>query len=120
MVKFGYTILYVKDVTKSIEFYEKSFGFERKFITPENVHQIRNACRYVVWKDRKAFTRDMKEIYTAPTLLRMQHGQHSTILLKNGIQNTRMLSKVGGTIGMNSQFSLITRLKSEKLSIPQI
>ncbi len=36
MVKFGYTILYVKDVTESIEFYEKSFGFERKFITPEN------------------------------------------------------------------------------------
>lgn len=30
------------------------------------VHQIRNACRYVVWKDRKAFTADMKEIYTAP------------------------------------------------------
>lgn len=36
MVKFGYTIFYVNDVTKSIEFYEKSFGFERKFITPEN------------------------------------------------------------------------------------
>ena len=31
------------------------------------VHQIRNACRYVVWKDRKAFARDMREIYTAPT-----------------------------------------------------
>ncbi len=30
------------------------------------VHQIRNACRYVVWKDRKVFTADMKEIYTAP------------------------------------------------------
>lgn len=30
------------------------------------VHQIRNACLYVVWKDRKAFTADMKEIYTAP------------------------------------------------------
>lgn len=36
MVKFGYTILYVSDVTKSIEFYEKSFGFKRKFVTPEN------------------------------------------------------------------------------------
>lgn len=35
MVKFAYTILYVTDVTKSIEFYEKSFGFNRKFITPE-------------------------------------------------------------------------------------
>jgi uncharacterized glyoxalase superfamily protein PhnB len=36
MVKLGYTILYVADVTKSIEFYEIAFGFERKFITPEN------------------------------------------------------------------------------------
>lgn len=31
------------------------------------VHQIRNACRYVVWKDKKAFTSDMKHIYNAPT-----------------------------------------------------
>ena len=29
------------------------------------VHQIRNSCRYVVWKDMKEFTGDMKEIYTA-------------------------------------------------------
>ncbi len=31
------------------------------------VHQIRNAAKYVVWKDRKAFAKDMKTIYTAPT-----------------------------------------------------
>ncbi|OYU92732.1 MAG: IS256 family transposase [Bacteroidetes bacterium B1(2017)] len=31
------------------------------------VHQIRNSSRYVVWKDKKAFTRDMKQIYDAPT-----------------------------------------------------
>lgn len=36
MVKLGYTILYVEDVTRSIEFYESAFGFKRKFITPEN------------------------------------------------------------------------------------
>ena len=30
------------------------------------VHQIRNACRYVVWKDKRQFTADMKHIYTAP------------------------------------------------------
>lgn len=36
MVKFAYTILYVQNVTTSIEFYEKAFGFSRKFITPEN------------------------------------------------------------------------------------
>ncbi len=31
------------------------------------VHQIRNSSRYVVWKEKKAFTRDMKQIYDAPT-----------------------------------------------------
>ena len=36
MVKFGYTILYVEDVEKSIAFYENAFGFLRKFVTPEN------------------------------------------------------------------------------------
>jgi catechol 2,3-dioxygenase-like lactoylglutathione lyase family enzyme len=35
MIKFAYTILYVRDVEKSIGFYEKAFGFERKFVTPE-------------------------------------------------------------------------------------
>lgn len=29
------------------------------------VHQIRNSCKYVSYKDRKTFTSDMKEIYTA-------------------------------------------------------
>ena len=30
------------------------------------VHQIRNSCKFVSYKDRKAFTADMKHIYTAP------------------------------------------------------
>ena len=30
------------------------------------VHQIHNTCRYVVWKDKKQFTSDMKNIYNAP------------------------------------------------------
>ena len=36
MIKFSYTILYVKDVVKSISFYENAFGFKRKFIAPNN------------------------------------------------------------------------------------
>jgi len=30
------------------------------------IHQIRNSTKYVVWKDKKQFTADMKQIYTAP------------------------------------------------------
>ena len=36
MIKFSYTILYVRDVTSTITFYEQAFGFERKFVTPDN------------------------------------------------------------------------------------
>ena len=36
MIKFAYTILYVQDVTRAIDFYEKAFGFKKKFIAPGN------------------------------------------------------------------------------------
>lgn len=31
------------------------------------IHQIRNSLKYVVWNDRKAFAKDLKAIYQAPT-----------------------------------------------------
>lgn len=30
------------------------------------VHQIRNSCRHVVWKEKKEFTADLSNIYNAP------------------------------------------------------
>lgn len=36
MVRFGYTILYVRDVAKAVDFYKAAFGFTDKFISPEN------------------------------------------------------------------------------------
>jgi uncharacterized glyoxalase superfamily protein PhnB len=38
MVKFGYTILYVEDVNRSIKFYEKAFGLKRKLLTPDGAY----------------------------------------------------------------------------------
>ena len=35
MSHFAYTILYVRDVAATIEFYENAFGFKRKFISPD-------------------------------------------------------------------------------------
>ncbi len=35
MPAFAYTILYVPDVARSLDFYETVFGFTRKFITPD-------------------------------------------------------------------------------------
>ena len=35
-MKYAYTILYVENVLETIEFYETAFGWNRKFISPEN------------------------------------------------------------------------------------
>ena len=32
LMKFGYTIIYTSNVSESIEFFEKAFGFKRRFI----------------------------------------------------------------------------------------
>lgn len=37
------------------------------------VHQIRNSCKYVVHKDRREFTADMKNIYAAPNKQAAEH-----------------------------------------------
>ncbi len=34
-MKYAYTILYVENVSESIKFYEKAFGFKPKFVSPE-------------------------------------------------------------------------------------
>jgi uncharacterized glyoxalase superfamily protein PhnB len=38
MIKYGYTILYIENVEKTVEFYTNAFGLKQKFITPEKDH----------------------------------------------------------------------------------
>ncbi|GGE95579.1 Catechol 2,3-dioxygenase [Chishuiella changwenlii] len=72
MIKFQYTILYVEDVTKSIEFYENSFGFEGKFITPEN---------------------DYGELNTGETTISFASKTLATSNLKNGFVESNISQK---------------------------
>lgn len=64
-MKFAYTILYVNDVEKSIDFYERAFGFQRKFITPEG---------------------DYGELITGETTISFASLELSKMNFKNGIQ----------------------------------
>ena len=36
MIKYGYTILYVENVQRTIDFYKNAFNYNQKFITPES------------------------------------------------------------------------------------
>ena len=64
------------------------------------VHQIRNATRFVSWKDRKAFCADMREIYSAATVeaaelaldnLDKKWGQKYPMSIKSWRQNWALL-----------------------------
>lgn len=63
------------------------------------VHQIRNSCRYVVWKEKKEFTSDLKNIYNAPT---KEAAKWSWITLnKSGVVNILMQYAHGEITGKN-------------------
>lgn len=61
----------VSDILITVTDNLKGFTKTIQSVFPESstqicvVHQIRNACKYVTWKDRKAFARDMKPVYEA-------------------------------------------------------
>ena len=74
------------------------------------VHQIRNSCRYVVWKEKKEFTSDLKN---------PQRWSWRT-LSKNGGLNIHMRYAHGEIIGKNSPYSLTSRLKLERSYIQRI
>ncbi len=63
----------VEDILVTVTDNLNGFTDTIKSVFPESttqicvVHQIRNSCRYVVWKEKKEFTSDMKNIYNAPT-----------------------------------------------------
>lgn len=63
----------VEDILITVTDNLNGFTETIKSVFPESttqicvVHQIRNSCRYVVWKEKKEFTADLKNIYNAPT-----------------------------------------------------
>jgi transposase-like protein len=61
------------------------------------VHMVRNSVKYVPYKDRKAVTADLKEIYLAPSETRLATRWNG--LQKNGIVNILPFPNHGGTGG---------------------
>lgn len=63
----------VEDIMVTVTDNPSGFTQTIKSVFPESttqicvVHQIRNSCKYVVWKEKKEFTADLKNIYNAPT-----------------------------------------------------
>jgi lactoylglutathione lyase len=75
MIKFGYTILYVKDVDAAMRFYELAFEFQRKFIAPGN---------------------EYGELLTGETTLSFAQHKIAASNLKNGFTESSLAAKPFG------------------------
>ena len=74
-MKYSYTILYVKNVLETIKFYEKAFGFQKKFITPE---------------------KDYGELISGETTISFASFELGNSNLKNGFQQSSLSNKPFG------------------------
>jgi len=74
-MKYTYSILYVENVLKTIEFYEQAFGFQRKFITPE---------------------KDYGELNTGETTISFASIELGNSNFKNGFQKSSLSNKPFG------------------------
>ena len=84
MIKFKYTILYVSDVTRSIQFYEQVFGFVRKFITPENDYgELITGETTISFSSHKLANTNLTAGYTASSRLDKPFGIELGIVTDN-------------------------------------
>jgi len=74
-IQYAYTILYVEDVAKTIEFYNSAFGFEQKFLTPE---------------------KDYGEVVSGSTTLAFGNYELGESNLKKGFQKSNLKEKPFG------------------------
>ncbi len=74
-IQYAYTILYVSDVPKTIEFYHKTFGFEQKLLTPENDYgEIISGTTTIAFANFELGNSNFKKGFTASTLSKEPFG----------------------------------------------
>ncbi len=68
-IQYSYTILYVSDVLGTLEFYKKAFGFEQKFLTPENDYgEIRSGSTTISFANFKLGNSNFQKGFTESKL----------------------------------------------------
>lgn len=99
MVRFGYTILYVEDVAKSIRFYEVAFGFERKFISPENDYgEIITGETTISFASKELAKTNLKDGFVESTLAEKPFGIELGFVTDDVLVTLKQAENAGATI----------------------
>lgn len=99
MIKFGYTILYVTDVSKSIEFYENAFGFTRKFITPENDYgELATGETTIAFASKELANTNLSSGFTESSLSQKPFATELGLVTDKVAETVALAQKYGATI----------------------
>lgn len=90
-IQYAYTILYVPDVPKTMEFYKKAFGFEQKFLTPENDYgEIISGTTTIAFANLELGNSNFKKGFTESKLSAKPFGielAFTTLEVENAMEN---------------------------------
>ena len=99
MIKFGYTILYVTDVEKTLSFYEKTFGFKRKFVAPENEYgELNTGETTLSFATKKLAKSNLKDGFIESSLSNKPFGMEIGIVTDNVAKLVETAKKNGATV----------------------
>ncbi|MEL7005645.1 MAG: VOC family protein [Bacteroidota bacterium] len=94
-IQYAYTILYVEDVPRTMAFYIDAFGFEQKFITPENDYgEIQSGTTTLAFANYELGQSNFKQGFQASTMSEKPFGielafttQEVEKVIKNAIKH---------------------------------
>ena len=99
MIKFAYTILYVKDVEETILFYETAFGFSRKFVSPDNSYgELSVGETTLSFASNDLAKSNLKNGFTESSLVNKPFGIEIGFTTDNVEETLKSVVKAGGTI----------------------
>ena len=67
-MRFGFTILYVEDVARSLDFYERALGLERRFLHESGDYgELETGATALAFATHELAASNLPGVYTAPS-----------------------------------------------------
>ncbi len=83
-MRYGYTIIYVEDVKETINFYQKAFRFQLKFLTPENDYgELNSGETTISFASIELGNSNFKKGFKKTSLLEKPFGVELAFITKN-------------------------------------
>jgi lactoylglutathione lyase len=99
--QFKYTILYVKDVISTVEFYEKAFGLERKFVSENDYAELSTGDTILSFASLQLGNSNLKTGFLESSLQNKPFGIELAFVSENILETWTQAIDAGATVVEN-------------------